>query len=66
MKVRVEKGPSWAGTSHERGVKELESMCNTYKDSLSEGGEPVVKPTFNDIVKLLTICGESKVGLSTY
>ena len=50
----------------ERGSKALEVMFKTYKDALPEGEDPVGEPTLNDIVKLLTMCGESKSGLSTY
>ena len=41
-------------------------MSKTYRDALPEGGDPVKEPTFNYIVKLLTMCGESKAGLYTY
>ena len=50
----------------EHGSKAFEGMFKTCKYSLPEGRDPVVKPTFNDTVKLLMMCGESKYGLSTY
>ena len=50
----------------ERVGKALEGMFKTYKDSPSEGEDLVGEPMFNDIAKMLTICDESKSGLSTY
>ena len=41
-------------------------MFKTYKDSLPEGEDPLGEPTFDDIVKLLKMCGKSKSGLYTY
>ena len=40
-------------------------MFKTCKDSLSEGEYSVGEPIFNDVVKLMTMRGESKDGLST-
>ena len=51
---------------YEQGGKALAGVFKIYKDALLEGEDPVEEPTFNDIVKLLTMCGESKDGLSTY
>ena len=48
------------------GGKALEGMFKTYKYSLPEDEDPVGEPKFNDIVKLLTMRGESKAVLSTY
>ena len=47
---------------YEHGDKVLEGVFKTYKDTLPEGEYPVVKSTFNDILKLLTMRGESKSG----
>ena len=41
-------------------------MFKTYNYALPEGEDPVEEPEFSDIVKLMTMCGESKDGLSTY
>ena len=41
-------------------------MLKTYKNALPEVEDPVGEPVFNDIVKLLKMCGESKYGFSTY
>ena len=41
-------------------------MLKIYKDTLPEGEYPVGEPTFKDILKLLTMHGASKSGLSTY
>ena len=41
-------------------------MFKTYKDALPEREDHMSKPTFNDIVKLITMHGESKYGFSTY
>ena len=51
---------------YESGVKALEGLFKTYKYALTEGEYPVVETTFNDILKLLTMHGESKAGLFTY
>ena len=51
---------------YERGGKALEGTFKTYKDALPEGEYTVGKQTFNDIVKLLTMCGDSKYDVSTY
>ena len=51
---------------YDRGGKALEGMLKTYKYALPEGEDLAGEPTFNDIVKLMTMCGESKYGLSTY
>ena len=47
---------------YEHGDKVLEGVFKTYKGTLPEGEYPVVKSTFNDILKLLTMRGESKSG----
>ena len=44
---------------YESGVKALEGLFKTYKYALTEGEYPVVETTFNDILKLLTMHGES-------
>ena len=41
-------------------------MLKTYKDAIQEGEYPVGEQTLNGIVNLLTMCGESKYGFSTY
>ena len=51
---------------YERGGKGLRSLFNKYQDSLPEIECSVGFGIFHDIVKLLTMCGESKSGLYTY
>ena len=51
---------------YERGGKGLQSLFKEYQDSLPEGACSVGFNNVHDIVKLLTMCGESKYGLSTY
>ena len=51
---------------YDRGGKSLEGMFKTYNDALPEGQYPMGEPSFNDIVKLLTMRDESKYVLSTY
>ena len=41
-------------------------MFKTSMDALTEGEDPVGKPKFNDIVKLLKLSVESKYSLYTY
>ena len=51
---------------YEHGGKALEGKLKTYRGVLLEDEDPVGEPTFNDIVNLLKMCGDSKSGLSTY
>ena len=51
---------------YERDGKALEGMFKTYMNALPDGDDILGEPTLNDIVKLLTMHGESKSGLSTY
>ena len=47
------------------GDKTLNSLFDAYK-TLFSNGQHIGKPTFRDVVHLLTKCGEIKAGLSTY
>ena len=51
---------------YERDDKCIRSFCKEYQYALPEEEGSIVFTTFNDIVKILTVCGESKSGLSTY
>ena len=51
---------------YEPSGKALEGMFKTYKDALPEDGYLVGESTFNDILNMLKMSGESKSGLSTY
>ena len=47
---------------YDSGGKSLEGMFKTNNDALPEGEYPVGEAPLNDIVKLLTMHGESKYG----
>ena len=51
---------------HELGGKVLQSLFKGYQDSLPEVVDSVVFGIFHGIVKLRTMCGESKSGFSKY
>ena len=51
---------------YERGGKGLQFFLKEYQDSLPEGEGSVGFGIFHDIVKLMTMCVESKYGLSIY
>ena len=51
---------------YERCGKCIRSLFKEYQDALSENECSIGFPNFHDIVKLLTLRGESKSGLSTY
>ena len=50
----------------ERGSKGLRSLFKEYKDALPEDEGSVGFGIFNDIVKLMRMCGESKSGFTVY
>ena len=51
---------------YERCGKCIQSLFKEYQDALPENECSIGFPNFHDIVKLLTLRGESKSGLSTY
>ena len=51
---------------YEHYGKVLQSFSKEYQDSLPEGKGSARFGIFNDIIKLLTMHGESKYGLYTY
>ena len=51
---------------YECGSKGIRSLFKEYQDSLLEDEGSIVFTTFCDIFKLVTMCGESKYGFSTY
>ena len=51
---------------YECGGKFIQSLFTDYQDALPEEEGSTEFATFHDIVNLLTVRGESKVGLSTY
>ena len=51
---------------YERGGKCIQSLFKVYQDALPEDLRSIGFSTFHDIVKLLTISGESNAVLSTY
>ena len=51
---------------YERSGKYKQSLFKEYQDELPEDEGSIVFSTFNDIVKLLMVRGESKSRLSTY
>ena len=51
---------------YDRGGKALEGMFKNYMNALPDGDDILGEPTLKDIVKLPTMNGESKSGLSTY
>ena len=51
---------------YERVDKCIQSLFKEYQYELPENEGSIGFPTFHDIVKLLTLRGDSKYGLSTY
>ena len=51
---------------YERGGKSIQSFFNNTSMHYQNTKVQIVFTTFHDIVKLLTMCGESKSGLSKY
>ena len=51
---------------YERGGKFIQSLFKEYNDALPEDKGLIGFPTFDYIVKLLTLRGKSKAGFSTY